>query len=177
MYGPLRSLRCVLRLLPFGLVGLALLLLWIWAIFDVIATDSALVRNLPKGLWVVLVIILPQVGSIAWLLLGRPQYASFAPGGSGPGRAPRQPGYKGTGPYGPDNASRYLADYDVTDRRSAELDAQLAEWEQRQVNDDDLRRRAAELDARQAELDARERKLQREQPEQPEQPEAPDPDR
>jgi hypothetical protein len=167
------------RLLPFGLVGLALLLLWIWAIFDVIATDSALVRNLPKGMWVVLVIVLPDLGSIAWLLLGRPQYANFTPGGVGPGRPHRQPGYKGTGPYGPDTAPRYLSEYDVTDRRSAELDAQLEEWERHRSNDDELRRRAADLDARQAELEARERALEREASNRRDEsdPESPAPDR
>jgi Phospholipase_D-nuclease N-terminal len=48
-----------------GLVGLALLGLWIYCIFDVIATEEALVRNLPKLLWLVLVIIVPDVGAIA----------------------------------------------------------------------------------------------------------------
>ena len=50
----------------------------IWAIFDCISTDAALCRNLPKGVWLILVLILPDIGSIAWLLLGRPQNASSA---------------------------------------------------------------------------------------------------
>jgi hypothetical protein len=63
-----------------GLVPLLLLGLWIYAIFDVIATDDALVRNLPKGLWLMIVIFLPDVGSLAWLLLGRPLFAGWRPG-------------------------------------------------------------------------------------------------
>lgn len=60
-----------------GLVGLVLVALWIFCILDVIATDEVLVRNLPKLLWLLVVIILPSVGSIAWLILGRPVGAGF----------------------------------------------------------------------------------------------------
>jgi Phospholipase_D-nuclease N-terminal len=64
-------------LLGGGLVGLVLVALWIFCILDVIATDEVLVRNLPKFLWLLVVIILPSVGSIAWLILGRPVGAGF----------------------------------------------------------------------------------------------------
>jgi hypothetical protein len=56
-----------------GFVGLALLALWLFVIVDVISTDSIVVRNLPKGAWLFLVIILPDIGSILWLILGRPE--------------------------------------------------------------------------------------------------------
>jgi hypothetical protein len=150
----------MLRLAPFGLIGLLLLLLWVWAIFDVIATDASLVRNLPKTLWLILVIFLPDIGSIAWLLLGRPQYENFTPGGEGPSRRARQPGYKGTGPYGPDSAPRYLAEYELTDRRSQELDAQLEAWERTQGRGGrDLTAWEAELEAREQALHEREQAL------------------
>jgi len=60
-----------------GVVGLALLVLWIFCILDVISTEEVLCRNLPKYVWLLIVIILPDVGSIAWLLLGRPAGAGF----------------------------------------------------------------------------------------------------
>ena len=60
--------------------GLILLALWVYCIFDVIATDESLVRNVPKGLWLLIVIFLPDIGSLAWLFLGRPQYAGWRPG-------------------------------------------------------------------------------------------------
>jgi hypothetical protein len=63
-----------------GLVGFALILLWLYCIFDVISTEEFLVRSLPKMAWLFIVIILPDVGSIAWLLLGRPQFAGWRPG-------------------------------------------------------------------------------------------------
>lgn len=65
--------------LPEGF-GLVLIALWLYCIFDVISTDESLARNLPKTLWLVIVIFLPDVGSIAWLLLGRPLYAGWRPG-------------------------------------------------------------------------------------------------
>ena len=70
----------------FGLVvhsvgGLLFMLLWIWAVLDVIATDSIVVRNLPKGTWLFLVIVIPTVGAVAWLALGRPVEADFSLGG------------------------------------------------------------------------------------------------
>jgi Phospholipase_D-nuclease N-terminal len=60
-----------------GIVALGLLGLWIFCILDVISTDQVLCRNLPKYVWLFIVIILPGVGSVAWLLLGRPTGAGF----------------------------------------------------------------------------------------------------
>ena len=60
-----------------GVVAVALLVLWVFCILDVISTEEALCRSLPKYLWLFIVIILPDVGSIAWLLLGRPAGAGF----------------------------------------------------------------------------------------------------
>ena len=62
-----------------GLVGLVVLALWIFCLIDVISTDESLCRNLPKTLWLVLVVLLPAVGSIAWLVAGRPQAPADLP--------------------------------------------------------------------------------------------------
>ena len=83
----------MLRVLGPGLGGLILLALYIYCIFDVIATDEVLIRNLPKTVWVLIVIFVPTIGSLAWLLLGRPPYAGFFPGdtstrSAGPIRGP-----------------------------------------------------------------------------------------
>lgn len=61
-----------------GIVGLVVLGLWLYAIYDVITTDESMVRNLPKMVWLLLVIFLGVIGSLAWLLLGRPQADQFA---------------------------------------------------------------------------------------------------
>ncbi|MDW3176242.1 MAG: PLD nuclease N-terminal domain-containing protein [Acidimicrobiia bacterium] len=67
------------RLAP-GFFGLALAILWIWAVLDVIATDRILIRNLDKMVWLLLVIFVPTVGAVAWIALGRPANAGFTPG-------------------------------------------------------------------------------------------------
>ncbi|MFL6240382.1 MAG: PLD nuclease N-terminal domain-containing protein [Actinomycetes bacterium] len=56
-----------------GVAGLAILALWFYCVLDVITTDEALVRNLPKMTWVLIVILLFDIGAIAWLIAGRPQ--------------------------------------------------------------------------------------------------------
>ena len=78
------------RLIGMGIVPLVLLALWLYCIFDVIATDATLVRNLPKGAWLVLVIFLLDIGSLAWLALGRPLYAGWRPGDTTARPRPRQ---------------------------------------------------------------------------------------
>ncbi|RNL63063.1 PLDc_N domain-containing protein [Nocardioides marmoriginsengisoli] len=68
----------MVRFLPVLLV----LALEVFCVIDVIVSPEEKVRNLPKIAWLLLVLIFPFVGSIAWLVAGRPQ---LAPGG---GRSP-----------------------------------------------------------------------------------------
>ena len=70
----------MIRLAGGGLIGFLLIALWLYCIFDVIATDEILVRSLPKMAWLFIVIVLPDIGSIAWLALGRPVFAGWRPG-------------------------------------------------------------------------------------------------
>jgi hypothetical protein len=70
----------VFRLAGGGLIGFLLIALWIYCIFDVIATEEMLMRSLNKVVWLMIVIFLPDIGSIAWLALGRPAYAGWRPG-------------------------------------------------------------------------------------------------
>jgi hypothetical protein len=59
------------------LFALAVLAFWAYCIFDVIRTPDGTTENLPKMLWLVIVIFLSAIGGLAWLLLGRPRNASF----------------------------------------------------------------------------------------------------
>ena len=63
----------------FGGFGLLLLALWIFCIVDVIVSDEYEVRNLPKLVWLLIVLLLPDIGSIVWLVAGRPVRAGVAP--------------------------------------------------------------------------------------------------
>ncbi len=62
-----------------GILGLAVLVLSIFSIFDV-GSEETLVRNLPKAGWLPLVIFVPPIGPIAWLIMGRPQNVSLSRG-------------------------------------------------------------------------------------------------
>jgi hypothetical protein len=84
----------MLRLLPWLLT----LALTIYAVVDCIQTDDARVRNLPKIVWVVLILLFPLVGSISWLIAGRPQRPE-------PGRGP---GHRPPPPRGPDDDPDFL---------------------------------------------------------------------
>ena len=63
------------------------LCLVVYCVLNVITAPEAEVRNLPKLLWLLLVLLFPIVGGIAWLVAGRPQVA--APRG-GTGRIPAE---------------------------------------------------------------------------------------
>jgi hypothetical protein len=52
--------------------GAVVLLLWIYCLLEVITTEESRIRNLPKLSWLLIVLLLPLVGSIAWLAVGRP---------------------------------------------------------------------------------------------------------
>ncbi|HEV7194077.1 MAG TPA: PLD nuclease N-terminal domain-containing protein [Jatrophihabitantaceae bacterium] len=53
-----------------GFVGLIFVGIWIFCIIDVITTPEDRARNLPKIAWLLIVIVLVDVGSIAWLVAG-----------------------------------------------------------------------------------------------------------
>jgi hypothetical protein len=85
----------MIRLLPW-LLSIALT---IYAVVDCIQTDDARIRNLPKLLWLLLVLLFPIVGPVAWFIAGRPQRDG---GGIGPTRRPPPP------PRGPDDDPDFL---------------------------------------------------------------------
>jgi Phospholipase_D-nuclease N-terminal len=76
-----------------GVVTLLLIGLWLYCVLDVITTQPAQIRNMPKLLWLVVVILLPTVGSLLWLIAGRPRRTGYATntGQNIPPREPRRP--------------------------------------------------------------------------------------
>jgi hypothetical protein len=62
-----------------GVIGIALVFIWIYCLYDVITTHDGLVRNLPKIAWFVIVLLIPDIGSILWLCFGRPHVQSRQP--------------------------------------------------------------------------------------------------
>lgn len=87
-----------------GAGGLLVIALWIFCFIDVLLTPEGSCRNLPKLAWVFLVLLLPFIGSIAWLVAGRPW--NKAP------RAQRQPATRRptrAAPIAPDDDEEFLA--------------------------------------------------------------------
>jgi hypothetical protein len=88
-----------------GAVGVAVFCLWIFCLVDVIVTDDSLCRHLPKMLWLLVVLLLPLVGSILWLAVGRPRVHSA------PSRRSRFPEYDRPGRHvagNPDDDAEFL---------------------------------------------------------------------
>ena len=81
------------------LLGALVLVVMLYAFIDCLQTPRAYARSLPKWLWLVLVVIVPVVGAVAWLFAGRPQRASLV------GAAPRRG--RG-GPVAPDDDPAFL---------------------------------------------------------------------
>jgi hypothetical protein len=84
----------MLRVLPW-LLGIALT---IYAAVDCIQTDESRVRNLPKLVWVFLILLFAVAGPIAWFLAGRPRRQ----------RPTRGPGQRPSAPRGPDDDPDFL---------------------------------------------------------------------
>lgn len=78
-----------MRLLLPTMLGGALFLVWVYAILDIIATEPLLARTLPKLTWLFLTVLVPGVGAIAWLALGRPVNAGWYPGDTAVRARPR----------------------------------------------------------------------------------------
>ncbi|MER6172188.1 PLDc N-terminal domain-containing protein [Streptosporangium sp. NPDC001681] len=89
------------------LVGLAIFAFWLYCLFDVITTPDEESRNLPKLLWVLIVVLLLAVGGLFWLLLGRP-YGPRAPRSLLAEDMPQRP----EAPKGPDDDPDFLKDLD-----------------------------------------------------------------
>lgn len=129
----------MIRVLPF-LLEMALL---VFCLIDCIQTDSVLVRNLPKVGWILLIIILPLVGGIAWLVAGRPTREQqprtpWPSTGSAGFPEHERPARRRSGPAAPDDDPEFLAGLKRADSEHEEV---LERWEQ------DLKAREAHLRA------------------------------
>jgi len=76
----------VLKYLPtLLLVGLS-----VYCLIDCLQTRAEAVRNLPKLVWLLLIALLPLLGSVGWLLAGRAD-GQTRRDGRGPIRGPQGP--------------------------------------------------------------------------------------
>lgn len=132
----------MIRVLP-AVLEVALL---VFGLIDCIIADSARVRNLPKWGWVLLIIVIPLVGAIAWLVAGRPRRAAKAvprPPAPTDGQTWERPPY--LRPVAPDDDPEFIA---RLKRTNSEHERLLKRWEE------DLRRREEELRGKPEESDS-----------------------
>lgn len=92
-----------------ALIPIASVAVTIFALADCIQTKDDKVRGIPKWAWIVLVVLIPWVGPITWLVVGKDR--SQGNGGPRGGRPQRQ------GPLAPDEDPEFLRKLDEDIRR------------------------------------------------------------
>jgi len=108
--------------MPF-IFSLLVIALMIGALIDIITRDDSRVRFLPKMVWIIIVILLPLIGSILWFALGR------EPGESGVAM-PRMPRANRAARTAPPVDVRPAPPVDArtTEQQIADLDREIEEW-------------------------------------------------
>lgn len=82
-----------------ALIIVIAVVLLVYAFFDLLAVDRKQVRGLPKLAWLVIVVVAPFIGPLAWILFGTARIGIPLPGGSADGRR---------NPRGPDDDPDFL---------------------------------------------------------------------
>ncbi len=116
--------------MPRALLAVASIALTVFALADCIQTADSRVRGIPKWAWIILVVLIPWVGPITWLLVGKdrtpgaddPSARNGSRGRPAPGRS---------GPLAPDE------DPDFLRRLDEEIRRERREREQRDRHGDD----------------------------------------
>jgi Phospholipase_D-nuclease N-terminal len=88
-------------------LAVAVLVIFVYGLVDVIRTDGRLTRGISKPAWIVVMIVLPVLGAILWLLIGRPR-----------GSSPQQQNHRH--PTAPDDDPDFLRNLEIRRRNEAE---------------------------------------------------------
>lgn len=91
-----------MRVLLYG----AVLVLSLYALIDCVLTPRPDTRTLPKWLWIVVIVLIPVLGPVAWLLGGRPQRTAVETASTSPAPKPRPRARRG--PVAPDDDPAFL---------------------------------------------------------------------
>ena len=94
-----------------GTLALVLLAVWIYCFIDVLLTTPEQCRNLPKLAWVFIVLLFPDIGSIAWLVAGKNwnKFATNTPRSRVTARLPDYDRPSRHVPTNPDDDAEFLA--------------------------------------------------------------------
>jgi hypothetical protein len=122
----------MIRLLPFAIEAF----LVVFGVVDCVLSDASRIRNLPRWAWILLIVVIPLVGCIAWLVGGRPFRSSRRVTTPKSADSPtwEHPPYQR--PIAPDDDPNFIAQLK---RTNTEHERILKRWEE------DLRRREEEL--------------------------------
>lgn len=112
-----------------------ILVAMVLALIDIIMRDEWQVRHLPKVAWLLLVILVPLIGTVLWFVIGREYSSSSLPAGLGSLARPRP----GTHPQA--DLPRPHVDTRTTEEQLAELDREI-EYYQRRAELERLKREA-----------------------------------
>lgn len=94
--------------MPF--LSLLIIGVMVFSLVDVIRREEFQVKHLPKTMWIIIVILLPLIGSVLWFTLGR-VYAEDGPRMPRPSRAAAPaPAPAPTHPRDPRSTEQQLAD-------------------------------------------------------------------
>lgn len=91
-----------------ALLAVASVGLTIFALADCVQTEAGRIRSIPKWGWIVLIVLLPWVGPITWMVIGKDR----SDGDDSPGPGPRR-----DGPLAPDEDPEFLRRLDADIRR------------------------------------------------------------
>lgn len=118
--------------MPFVFTILTLAAL-VYALVDILMRDESEVKHLPKFGWVLLVVLLPLIGTVLWFVFGRERASAGRRDVAGPAHATPRPA--------PQPAPRHPADARTTEEQLADLDREIEYYEKRA----ELERRKREL--------------------------------
>ena len=125
---------------------MVIFLLWVFCLIDVIVHDPASCKHLPKAVWVLIVLVLFDIGAIIWLAVGRTWENGRRPSAGGTNRraVPHYPEYDRPGRFAatsPDDDDEFLAQVRARAeaQRKAYQERRRAELEREQ---NELRRRS-----------------------------------
>ncbi|BDZ37648.1 PLDc N-terminal domain-containing protein [Microbacterium suwonense] len=106
------------------LVSLLVVALMVFALVDIIRRDDSQVKYMPKLVWLLLVILLPFIGSVLWFGIGR----EYPEGGIRLERPARREAARPSQPTAP----TVPIDTRTTEQQIADLDREIEEWRLRQ---------------------------------------------
>lgn len=120
--------------------------LWVYCLVQAISASEDRVRHLPKIGWILLVLLFPLVGSLAWLLVGQPVADRPRPGERSVPSYPEydRPGRAAATDSAGDEAFLEQVRERAEQQRRAYREQQAAEQARIRAAADERRRRAAE---------------------------------